>query len=78
MVWTDTVQGAARCSGWLPEQAPQRGNVPSRPSSLRVRARIDAASVALLANMHCYLTRRAPCQPRFWLERAPSYSGNEF
>jgi hypothetical protein len=26
-----------------------------------------------LANMHSYSTRRAPCQPRFWCERVPSY-----
>jgi hypothetical protein len=50
MVWTDAVQGAARSSGWSPVQALQRSNAPSRPSSRRVRTRIDAGQ------------RCAPCE----------------
>jgi hypothetical protein len=50
MVWTDAVQGAARSSGWAPVQALQRRNAPSRPSSRRVRTRIDAGQ------------RYAPCE----------------
>jgi hypothetical protein len=42
MVWTDAVQGAARRKGWFPLLAAQRSNAPSRPSSRRVRTRIDA------------------------------------
>jgi hypothetical protein len=60
MVWTDAVQGAARSSGWLPAQALQHRNAPSRPPSRRVRTRIDAGQ------------RCAPCEyePLFDASRA--------
>ena len=73
MVWTDAVQGATRCSGWF---LSKRCNAAMRrpdhlPGGFAPESTLD--SVALLANMHGYSTRRTPCQPRFWCERVPSY-----
>ncbi len=59
MVWTDAVQGAARCSGWF---LSKRCNAAMRrpdhlPGGFAPESTLN--SVVLLANKHGYSTRRA-------------------